>query len=148
MIDQQSQMALQEAAGFLRVLLSSPDPDALIAENLGAIDYTFMQVLAANIQEAERRGEVNAAAQLKTVYDRIVAILQEAMPPELRFINQLLSTQSENDARNLIAERAGEFGEPLLEAMEVVEQQLLGRGDPALLQKLAFLRDATERALG
>ena len=107
-----------------------------------------MQVLAANIQEAERRGEVNAAAHLKSVYDRIVAILQEAMPPELRFINQLLSTQSEDDARNLIAERAGEFGEPLLEAMEVVEQQLLGRGDPALLQKLAFLRDATERALG
>jgi hypothetical protein len=148
MVDEQTEMALKGAARLLQSIISSDNPDQIIRDNLPLFDYTFMQVLAANIQEAERRGEINAAAQLKTIYDRIVAVLQEAMPPELRFINELLSTQSEDDAHSLIAERAGEFGEPLLEAMDVVEQQLAGRSDPALLHKLASLRDATARALG
>ncbi len=147
MVDQQTEMALQGAARLLQTILVSDNPDELIRENLPLFDYTFMQVLAANIQEAERQGDINAAARLKSVYERIVAVLQDAMPPELRFINELLSTQSEEDARALIAERVGEFGEPLLEAMDIVEQQLLGRSDPALLQKLTFLREATARAL-
>jgi|FLYN01.1.fsa_nt_gi hypothetical protein len=148
MVDQQTELALQGAARLLQTILVSDNPDEIIRENLPVFDYTFMQVLAANIQEAERQGDVNAAAKLKNVYERIVSILQEAMPPELRFINELLSTQSEEDARALIADRAPEFGEPLLEAIDVVEQQLAGRSDPALLQKLAFLREATAQALG
>jgi hypothetical protein len=141
-------LALQSAARLLQSILVSDNPDEVIRENLPLFDYTFMQVLAANIQEAERRGDINAAAQLKTLYDRIIEILQRIMPPELQFINELLSTQSEDDARVLIAERAGEFGERLLGAMDAVEQQLMGRSDPALLHKLSFLRDVTAQALG
>jgi len=148
MVDQQTEIALQGAARLLQTVLVSDDPDQIIRENLPAFDYTFIQVLAANIQEAERQGDVDAAARLKDVYQRIVSIIQESMPPELRFINELLSTQTEADARALIDERAGEFGESLLEAIDVVEQQLAAQGDPALLQKLAFLREAAERALG
>jgi len=148
MVDQQTEMVLQGAARLLQAILVSDDPDEVIRQNLQAFDYTFMQVLAANIQEAERQGDINAAARLKSVYERIVNILQEAMPPELRFINELLSTQSETDALALIHERAGDFGETLLEAMDVVEQQLAGRGEPGLVQKLAFLRDAAGQVLG
>jgi hypothetical protein len=148
LVDQQTELALQSAARLLQSILVSDNPDEVIRENLPLFDYTFMQVLAANIQEAERRGDINAAAQLKTLYDRIIEILQQIMPPELQFINELLSTQSEDDARVLIAERAGEFGERLLGAMDAVEQQLMGRSDPALLHKLSFLRDVTAQALG
>jgi hypothetical protein len=147
-VDRQTELALQSAARVLQSLLVSDNPEEVIRANLPLFDYTFMQVLAANIQEAERQRDVAAAARLKAVYEQIVAVLQESMPPELRFINELLSTQSPEDARGLIAERAAEFGEPLLEAMDVVEQQLAGRGDPELLEKLAFLKDATAQALG
>ncbi len=148
MVDQQTEMVLQGAARLLQTILASDDPDDMIRQNLPAFDYTFMQVLAANIQEAERQGDVNAAARLKSVYERIVNALQEAMPPELRFINELLSSQSEEDALALIHERAGEFGETLLEAIDVVEQQLLGRGEPGLIERLSFLREAAAQALG
>lgn len=148
MVDQQTEIALQGAARLLQTILVSDNPDEIIRENLPVFDYTFMQVLAANIQEAERQGDINAAAKLKSVYERIVTALQESMPPELRFINELLAAQTEEDARALIAERADEFGESLLEAIDVVEQQLLGRSEPALVQKLAFLRQATAQALG
>ncbi|MBZ0281214.1 MAG: CpXC domain-containing protein [Anaerolineae bacterium] len=148
MIDQQSQIALQEAAGFLRVLLSSPDPDALIAENLPAIDYTFMQVLSANVQEAQRRGDLNASAKLKDLYNRVVSALQANMPPELRFINELLSAPSNDVARDMIAQRASEFGPPLLDAMGAVEDQLAGQGNPALLERFNFVRQQVTQMFG
>lgn len=147
-IDQQAQMALQEAAGLLQDILSSPNPDDLIRENLPLVDYTFMQVLSANIQEATRRGDLNASARLKDIYNRVVAILQENMPPELQFVNQLLSAPSEDAARQLVSQYATEFGAGLLEAMDAVEEQIAAQGNPALLERLAFVRNETAQMLG
>jgi hypothetical protein len=147
-IDQQAQMALQEAAGLLQEILSSPNPDDLIRENLPLVDYTFMQVLSANIQEATRRGDLNASARLKDIYNRVVTILQENMPPELQFVNQLLSAPSEDAARQLVSQYASEFGAGLLEAMDAVEEQIAAQGNPALLERLAYVRNETAQMLG
>jgi len=146
-VDQQTDMALQRMARLLQTILVSDDPDQIIRENLPMFDYTFMQVMAANIQEAERQGDINASSRLKSVYERILSILQEAMPPELRFINEVLAADSEAAARELIAARVHEFGQPLLDAINIVEQQLAGQGDPALLRKLAFVREEAAHAL-
>lgn len=148
LIDQQAQLALQEAAGLLQDILSSPNPDEVIYENLPLVDYTFMQVLSANVQEATRRGDLNASARLKDVYNRVVAILQENMPPELQFVNELLSAPSEDAAREMVAQHAGQFGAGLLEAMDAVEEQIAAQGNPALLERLAFVRNETAQVLG
>ncbi|MEO8606719.1 MAG: CpXC domain-containing protein [Chloroflexota bacterium] len=148
LIDQQAQMALQEAAGLLQDILSSPNPDEVIYENLPLVDYTFMQVLSANVQEATRRGDLNASARLKDIYNRVVAILQENMPPELQFVNELLSAPSDDAAREMVAQHAGEFGAGLIEAMDAVEEQIAAQGNPALLERLAFVRNETAQVLG
>jgi hypothetical protein len=149
MVDQQAQMALQEAAALLRVLLSSPNPDELIQENLGAIDYTFLQLLTANIQEAARRGDVSGSSKLKDIYNRVIAALQANMPPELQFINELLSAPSDDAARQMVVQQARSFGRSLLEAMDAVEQQLAGSGNgsPALLERLALVRQEAVNVL-
>lgn len=141
MVDQQAQMALQEAANLLRVLLSSPEPDAIIAENLSMLDYTFMQVLSANVQEASRRGDVAASARLKDIYNRVVSALQANMPPELRFINEMLNAPSDAEARQLLAEHGPSFGPGLVAAMDAVEAQL-AQGAPAVRERFAMLREA------
>lgn len=148
MIDQQAQVAVQQAARLLQALLAAPDPDELIDANLPMIDDTFMAVLSANIQEAEKRREADVAAQLKGIYDKIIARLQAQMQPELRFINELLSTETNDDARELINERAKEYGAELLEVMDGVERALEGRADEEMLEKLAFIRSAAAEALG
>jgi allophanate hydrolase subunit 1 len=147
LVDQQAQMALQEAAQLLQAILYSQNPDEVIADNLDVIDYTFMQVLSANIQEAERRADLNASARLKDIYNRVVAALQANMPPELRFLNELLSVPTDEAAQQMITERAGEFGQGLLAAMDVVEEQVAAQGNPRLLQRLDFLRNAAVQAL-
>jgi hypothetical protein len=142
-IDQQSQLALQDAVRLLQAIANSPDPVALISENLALIDDTFMTVLTANIQESERRGDVNSSARLKQIYQVVVSVLQANMQPELRFVNQLLSTQTDEEARQLITAEAGQFGEGLIDVIDAVGQVLAQRGENEMIQKLAFLRAAT-----
>jgi hypothetical protein len=147
-IDQQTQAALREAAELLQELIAAPNLDQAIAENIGLMDDTFMAVLTANIQEAERRGDLNASARLKQVYEHVVAMLRQTMQPELRFINDLLSTSTDEEASAMLAQEGGSYGTALLDMMDAVEEALAARGDSAALQKLVFLRAQAQRALG
>ncbi|MDX2160458.1 MAG: CpXC domain-containing protein [bacterium] len=146
-VDQQMQMELQEAASLLRTLLSSPDPDALLAANLDMLDDTFLAVLQANIQEADRVGEAEASARLKTLYQKVVNALRQTMQPELRFINDLLAMPDDDEARQAVIEGVGQYGDQLLDLFDAVGQVLSSRGEPQLLERLALLRDAAETAL-
>jgi hypothetical protein len=81
------------------------------------------------------------------VYNRVVSILQQNMQPELRFVNELLANERDEDALAMINEKAASFGTPLLEVVDAVSQVLAQRGDKETVEKLAFLRTAIERAL-
>lgn len=141
-IDQQSQMVLQNAVKLLQAIANSPNPDELIRANLDMIDDTFMAVLSANIEEAEKRGDVNSGVRLKQIYQRAVQALQANMQPELLFVNELLSTETDEEARKMIAERVDEYGDEILDVMDAVGQILAQHGDTDMIQKLAFLRQA------
>ncbi len=147
-IDQQTQMVMQEAVNLLQQIVNSPQPESVIAENLDLIDDTFMAVLAANIEKAEQRGDISASARLKQVYDLVAAALQANMRPELQFVNELLMSASDEQARDMIAQRAGEFGQALLEVMDAVGPILAQQGEVELVEKLAFLRQAAAQELG
>lgn len=144
-IDQQTQAALREAAGLLQDLLGAPNLDQAIAANIGLLDDTFMAVLSANIQESERRGDLNASARLKLIYERVMETLRDNMQPELRFINDLLSAETDEEASALLGEQGAAYGAALLEMMDAVEDVLAQRGDSDMLQKLVFLRQQAER---
>ncbi|MCZ2095558.1 MAG: hypothetical protein LC121_04670, partial [Anaerolineae bacterium] len=133
-IDQQTQAALREAADLLQELVTAPDLHKAIEENAALFDDTFMAVLSANIEEAQRRNDLNASAKLKHIYEHVVALLRENMQPELRFINDLLSTTTDEEASTLLAEEAGTYGPALLDMMDAVEEVLASRGDSPMLQ--------------
>lgn len=147
-IDQQTQAALREAAGLLQELVTAPDLHKAIEENASLFDDTFMAVLSANIEEAQRRGDLNASARLRHIYEHVVALLRENMQPELRFINDLLSTETDEEASALLAQEAGTYGQALLDMMDAVEEVLASRGDSPTLQRLIFLRQQAQRVLG
>ncbi len=146
-IDQQTQAALREAASVLQEIVTAPDLDQAVMQHADLLDDTFMAVLSANIQESERRGDLNASAKLKLVYDRVLALMRDNMQPELRFINDLLATETDEEASSLIQQDAGNYGAALLEMMDAVEKALAQRGDSPMLQKLIFLREQAEKVL-
>ncbi|MAS33095.1 MAG: hypothetical protein CL610_03750 [Anaerolineaceae bacterium] len=144
-VDQQAQMAVQGAANLLQSIINSPDPDAALQENIDLVDDTFMAVLTANIQEAERRADVQASARLKQVYERVVGMLQQNMQPELRYLNDLLSTETDEEALTMIPQGVETFGPALLEIMDSIGKLLGRQGQRDLVEKLSFLREAAAR---
>jgi hypothetical protein len=148
MMDQQSQYALQAAAEVLQSILQAPNPAEIIRENLNLIDDTFMAVLSANIQESERQQNIAASARLKEIYNHVMAALRDNMQPELRFINDLLATEDPTSASAMITQAAQTFGPRLLEMFDAVGEMIASRGgNPAVMQRLAALRDETAQAL-
>lgn len=147
MVDQQSQMVMQNAVGFLRSVLGSQEPEQLVRANPEQINDAFMAVLSANIEQAQQNGDINASAQLRRVYEVVVSVLQESMPPTLRFVNDLLSTETDEQAHALLVKQASSFGDDLLETMDVVAQMLAEQGEVEMVQRIAFLREAAIRQL-
>jgi cell division protein ZapA (FtsZ GTPase activity inhibitor) len=140
-LDQQTQAAMQNAVSFLQALVNHPDPDAMLRANADMIDDALMAVLTANMQQAQRRGDQQMETRLRDTYNRIMAFLDANMQPELRFINQLLSTPSDEEARTLLKSDGGRFASAaLIEMMDAVEQILESRGETGMLDRLALLR--------
>jgi hypothetical protein len=146
-IDQQSRALVQQKAQFLQILLGSPEYQQLLAENADQIDDNFMAVLTANIQEAEKRGEVQVSAKLKQIYQASVTILQSQMSPELQFLNVLLSAPDDATMQALVKEQAGNFDGELLETLDAVEQMFASQGQEAALTRLSQIREALQAAL-
>ena len=147
MIDQQSQLAVQNAVALLQAIASSENMDETIAENAALIDDTFMAVLSANIQEAEKRADIQSSSRLKQVYERVVDYVQQNMQPELRLVNALLGSQSDEEAMMILAEGIEQYGEGVVQLLDSVGHMLGQRGETELVQKIAFLREAAARQL-
>ncbi len=148
LIRQRQEMVVRAATRVLRDILSSEDMDAAIRRNLPLIDETFLMVLLANIGAAEDKKDVQASARLKQVYDRVLEVLDESAPPELRFINELLQQPSVEEARALVDARAAGLGQELLQYMDMLMQDLAARGDQRTLDRLMPLRDYVADVLG
>lgn len=143
-LDQQQQAMVQQAQGLLSDLLQAADLEQAILERLPMLDNLFIQVLAANLQDAEQRGDLLSSARLKNLYEKVVEAMQAAAPPEVRFINELLSTEDPLDAKLTLTERAAEFGPSLIDYMDAILNNLAQQGDSAapLMEQLSELREA------
>jgi uncharacterized protein YqiB (DUF1249 family) len=148
-IDEQTEMQMRAAANVLQALLNVPpaDLDETLRANLPLLNDTFMAVLTANLQEAERRKDMNALARLRQVYDRVVAVMQQTMQPELILVNQLLSTETDDEAQTILKEGIEEFGESLVEMMDAIGQILNSQGEFEVLSRLTSLRKEAEALL-
>jgi hypothetical protein len=147
-IDRETQAAAQDAVQLLQILLDSPEQEQLIRENVPLFDDLFMQVLTANLQDAERRGSLDAAARLRALYEKIVDVLREQMQPELRFLNDLLGAPDDATARALIAEQAPAFGPGLVQIFDAVSEMMAQRGQQAIADRLNLLRNEVTAVVG
>lgn len=146
-IDREMQQAMHHAAGFLQAILDDTNPEDVIRANLPAIDDTFMAVLASNIKHAEQDNNQQAFTRLKEIYDMVVRVMQENIQPELRFVNDLLATQNDEDAQAIIEDNAGQFDDTVFEVFDAVEGILEDQGNAAMAERLRALRARVEQVL-
>ena len=146
-IDQQQQAAMQQAASFLQTVINHQQAEQLLAANMHLVDDLFMQVLQMNIQEADKRKDIQTAARLKEVQQMVYNLLQSQMTPELRFINDLLDVEDEAEAERMISAQAAEFGIQLLEVIDAVEDILRQQGNQDLLVRLQNYKTLVAKAV-
>ncbi|MCK6579799.1 MAG: CpXC domain-containing protein [Anaerolineae bacterium] len=146
-VDQQTQAAVRAAAQLLQQVINAPDIDEAIQRIGPLIDSTFLSVLDANLQQAQRNGDQALLQRLSYVYQQVNAMIEQTMPPALRFINDLLATETDEDASALLDAHAREHADDLLPTIDAVEGVLAQRGESDLLRKLVFLRALAERIL-
>lgn len=146
-IDQQTEMMVQQKAQFLEALLNSNDFQQMMAQNVAIIDDNFMNVLTANIEESERRQDIQVAAKLKQIYEVAVQLLQSQMSPELLFINDLLTAEDDSSMQAILEEKVSDFDGELLQVVDAVEGLLTQQGQQDSVERLGTIRTALATAL-
>ena len=147
LIDQQSEQTLRASAQFLQMVINQQDPAGFLADNMEMIDDNYMMILSMNIQEAERRQDMDALARLKMVYEASVNLLQSQMSPELRFLNSLLGEEDAANRAQLISSQASAHGPMIFELLDAVEKMFQSQGQQAALQRLSLIRGELAQAL-
>jgi hypothetical protein len=74
-----SRAALQKSAALLREVLQSRDPEKTLAQKLDQIDEAFFAILSANIEEARRQKQDEAAQAMEMIGNMAMAMLQESL---------------------------------------------------------------------
>lgn len=122
-IQAETESALASATETLNAILSAPDVEQGVQQNLAQIDEMFMQFLASQLQAAEQSGDTAAMQKLEPIYQAIMAEAQNQLPPEVRLINALAATETETQMQEVINQIPPE-GRPAIKQMieSVVER--------------------------
>jgi hypothetical protein len=137
---QAQQSEAQQAQAFLQEILQANDPSQLLRDRAAEIDETFLSLLAANLQQAERAKATAAARRLRSIYEQAVAILQEGMPADLKLLNQLLSAPDEATTRQLLKDNRNLLTREFIDALKPIETEMRENGQPELADRIKSLR--------
>lgn len=138
--EQQARALMERAASTLRMLIQAPDIPQAIQANLDRIDDMFLQVLQVNLDEARKAGRADITERLRLIRDEVLKLIQASQPPEVQFINDLLSVESETEAVDLLRSRQGDVSADLLEVMGELANQLRDGGNEPAAQRLELLQ--------
>jgi hypothetical protein len=130
----------QEAQAVLQEVLQATDLAAALRERAEEIDESFLALLAANIQQAERSKATAAARRLRQIYEQAVTILQENLPPDLRLLNQLLSAGDEATVRQLLKDNRALLSKEFVDSLKPLEGEMRDAGRAEVADRIKTLR--------
>ena len=101
-MDLQAQELFEGGARILREVMEAADPSAALRAHADQLDEAFMLVLETNIAAAERAGRDEIVEQLLGIRQLAAEVIEESLTPEERLINQLLQTETPQDATRVL----------------------------------------------
>lgn len=143
-IQEQQNTAQQQMAQQMQQILQ----DVLQADNLAeklreyadVIDESFLAMLAANIQAAQRNKSTAAARRLQQVYEEALSILREQMPEDMRLLNEMIAAPDKATLTQLLKDNRAKFTKEFMASMQEVEGQLRDAGRKEIADRLKSLR--------
>jgi hypothetical protein len=147
-VDQEIQRVYEERARLIRELLSAPSERELqerLVQHLAELDDIFFDVLQMNIQAALEEGETRLAQALDLLGRIAMAVLQQTLPPELRLLNALLSTPSEEGRRRLLERNRRLLTPEWLQWLQQMEGRMREEGRAEVAEQIAAIRTMAEQ---
>ena len=121
----QSQEAMvQQIQAVLQEVLQADDSEAALRQYASAIDENFLGMLSVNIQSAQQNNATAAVQRLTNIYNQAMAIYQEKLPPQVRFLQALMAAPDLAEAKKLLQENRNMLNKELVETMSRLEEQM------------------------
>jgi hypothetical protein len=127
-LEKAAQAAYQSRAELLRDLLLSENPEKLARRRFRDMDELFMNVLAANLEEARKANNTQAVKALQALWQLTLRLVEEATPPELRLFSQLMGAKGEAEIDRVLEQNKTLVTDGLVEALEQAEASMREEG--------------------
>ncbi len=128
-IDKVQEARAAQAASLLQSLIQAEDLDAALMNALPIVDDYFLGILQANIQAAEERNNAEALKKLNEIRDKFQSIAEETVPEELRFAQQLINIEDDEEALEYLQTSMEQINEQVLSALMATADRLAENGD-------------------
>jgi hypothetical protein len=112
---------MHNARQLLNKILAAQDVRKAIEENAGDINDLFIELANSDLESARKEGDLAKIGKLQ----EIISILQEmsAPPPEIALIQELISTENDDELQKILDEHAEEITPELLQLMNNIMVQ-------------------------
>jgi hypothetical protein len=140
----ESQRILSEADKTLQTMLSAPDREAAVLDNLQKVDEAFMYWLSAKIAEADQKEDVGLAQALNEIHAIILRQVESQFPPEVMLLNQLLEVESPTEREQVLKENPQLLSPNLLKMVEAVMAETQEAGQAELTNRLQAIKQMIE----
>jgi hypothetical protein len=123
-LDEETRALYEERSALLRDLLLSDEPESLARRRFEEMDQAFMNLLAANLEQARSANDRQAAEALQAIWNLVLHLMEETLPPGLQLFNRLMTAEDEAEIEQLLQDNRGLVTERLVEFMERAEAQM------------------------
>jgi hypothetical protein len=146
-IDAEARAVYEARAQLLRDLLLSDDPEKLARHRFSELDEVFLNILGANIDQAEAAKNQEALESLREIWELVMGLVQEATPPELVFLNALMSAEDEAEVERILRDSPEMVDDHLIEILETTQENLREEDDEEAAAHLAMILGKTRMAV-
>lgn len=127
-MDKEAQAAFDAAMETLREVLTASDTRAALEERAASINEAFMLVVSANIAQAQRLGQHELEMRLEEISKLAFDVIQAQLPPEERFINELMLAETAEQSRNLLRTHAAQVTPAFVKRLNELADEQEKRG--------------------
>jgi hypothetical protein len=144
-LDEQARAVFNARGELLRDLLLSDEPEQLARQRFQELDEAFLQVLTANLEEAQAAGQQEIVEDLEEIWRLTVSLIQETVPPALRLFTRLMEAE-EDEIESILEQNQELVTEDLIQFLEAAQGDMEEEGEEEALQHLqVVLEKARER---
>ena len=144
-LDQEVAEVYEDRAALIRGLIVSSDPEKLARSRFAEMDEAFFEVLQMMLHQAQTDNDLELESRLREVWELVMRLLEESLPPELQLFGQLTRASDEQEVERLLREHRSLLTDGLLELLEAGEKDMRQDGRLQIADNLALaLRKARE----